>query len=139
MTIRDSRQKLHLGAWLSLVVLFLTVSAAGQAQDPKATTLWWVVFNNPDRCATSPCSGADLRNPEVQATVFYSTGHTTRPDGSVMLVGSVYQTQKPFAGSVETAPIPGNGLKDFEKAEIHLVVRTHGPVIPQYVDQQVLL
>ena len=37
-------------------------------------TLWWVIFNNPEGCATSPCGLPDLFVPEVEAACLAADG-----------------------------------------------------------------
>lgn len=82
-----------------------------------AVTIWAVVFNDPAACE-GPCDAADLGNPAAQAaSVLF--------DGAVIRRGAAW-----FRGRVSpealTAP---------DRAEIHLVVRTHGPVIPGLVEE----
>ena len=111
------------------------VSTAGDAY-----TLWGVVFNNPDNCATSPCSAADIANLDVGASVFYTSSAISAADGGLNLNG------KPAGGGVinfdfelEGGSLPdslfvlvgdpdglaeGNGYG----AEVHFVVDKHPPV-----------
>lgn len=82
-------------------------------------TAWWGVFNNPDQCATRPCSGADFANPAVQGSRLNAGGRIIGPDGS-----AVYSA---FLGLGDTTgAFDGPGLLDPKHAEIHLVVRNHG-------------
>ncbi len=77
-----------------------------------AHTVWAVVFNHPEAC-DGPCDGPDLSNPDVGGA-------------SVRLTGRVVPAPRAtFAGELRT----GDALTNPRGAEIHLIVRTHGPVI----------
>ena len=100
--------------------------------DPNAAyTVWWVIFNNPGACAGSMCGGRDLGNPAVRASVFYAAGFVTGDDGTANISAQVEAGALPMGLDVEpdgtVAGLDGgNGLA----AEVHLVIRGHGPVIP---------
>jgi hypothetical protein len=89
-----------------------------------AYTIWWVVFNHPEHCAgvAGPvrCGMADMANPAVDASALFADG------GIVGRVGVGW-----FSGSLAvddtTGAIMGTGLHDAAGADIHLVVRDHGP------------
>lgn len=65
-----------------------------------AYSIWWVVFNNPEKCAGSmstpkePCGPPDLFNPDVEAAVFNASGAISAADGSLKKNG------KPAGGGV---------------------------------------
>lgn len=105
--------------------------------DPgSAYTVWWIIFNNPEHCGDAGCSGNDLDTPEVKGAVTWATGH---------IIGSTGTGN--FAASLKEGPPKGDtpfglsgdadGLIDATKAEIHLVVRTHGEAIPGLVYEQI--
>jgi hypothetical protein len=91
----------------------------------NAYTAWFVIFNNPKECATNPCSGADVANPHVRAAVLYATGQIAPEDGTADFGA--------FRAVDDTAGQSGVGtamaLEKPLKAEIHLVVRSHGPAL----------
>ena len=108
-------------------------------------TLWFIVFNEPEDCVTPApgggfmCGETDVFiDPEsAMVDILFSGGsiagnnewirlggHRKRGDNS----GSVYS----FLG-VEDPP----GLIDPMGAEVHLVLRSHGPVIPGMVADQI--
>lgn len=102
--------------------------------DGDAVTVWWVIFNYPDECAHPlpelgvPCSVPDLFNPDVAATVMFAAGNIVGTGGratfAAHLAAGQSSTPHPaFAG----AP----GLLNPRGADIHLVVRTHGELVPQ--------
>ncbi len=94
---------------------------------PGAYTNWWVVFNNPSAC-TAPCDLDDLFNltqrAAVQSSVLFGAGGIVTDTG----VGH-------FQAHLEEGVLPtgpgqvgfGPGLLNAEGAEIHYLVRYHGP------------
>ena len=110
-----------------------------ELQAGHAYSLWVVAFNNPDACENG-CGLDDLFRPDVQTTLAYGGGHVVGPSGSATFSGhlqegdtSGFPLDSPFVG------IPGQhlGLVDAATAEIHLVVRDHGEVIPGRVSEQI--
>jgi hypothetical protein len=117
-----------------------------------AYTVWWVIFNAPQNCTDGVCNEDDLFviNDEghiatdefgqrqmdpaalenAQISIQYATGSAIDDDG----IGD-------FAAAVGTGEVPGivlgPGLVDPQTAEVHLVVRTHGPVVKDLFDAQI--
>jgi hypothetical protein len=83
-------------------------------------TAWFGIFNNPDQCATRPCSGADFANPAVMGSRVNFGGRLIGPDGAATYGGFL------SLGDT-TSAFDGPGLLDPKHAEIHMVVRSHGP------------
>lgn len=95
-------------------------------------TAWWAFFNQPKRCATSPCGLPDLNNPDAQPSLLVATGRVVGADGTADF--GAFRAVGDTTGAVF-----GPGLVNAMKAEIHLVVRTHGPAIlddPQTLQAQ---
>jgi hypothetical protein len=94
-----------------------------------AYTIWIVIFNRPENC-TSPggCMAPDLANPAVEGSVVYGTGSIVGMDMVANFHGSLSAGAPPDGIQVNMPAGTVNGLKDSRKAEIHLVVRGHGPV-----------
>jgi len=98
----------------------------------NAYTIWWIIFNNPGACAPTGCSGADFPqnggDPAVEASVMNATGRVADSDGNAwftaFLPGGFMHTN-PASGDVRQAF--GPGLQNVKGAEIHVVVRCHGP------------
>ena len=109
--------------------------------DPEAAyTVWWVIFNHPQACATVPCGPSDLRNPDVGAANFYATGFLTGSDGAANVDARLEAGRLPegvesidFGTGVRPQLRHGNGLR----AEIHTVLRSHGPLAPGWVADQI--
>ncbi len=96
-----------------------TVHAAGLTPG-NVYTFWVTTFNYPKHCATTPCSAADVPNPEVQASLNFGASQIAGEDGTVDF--TAYRAVGDLTGV-----FLGPGLLEPRKAQIHLVVRNHGP------------
>jgi hypothetical protein len=96
-----------------------------------AYTIWWVIFNQPDACTDAPCGLDDLFEPAVQASVLYAAGHVVPPTGRGNFAASLR------AGGPSRQVLFGPALLDSRRAEVHLVVRSHGEPIPGLVHEQI--
>lgn len=97
------------------------------------TTLWWVIFNNPDEC-DGDCGEPDLFNPDVEASCPFADGSIVGGNGharfqDLLKVGEDRNSCLEFFGAED------HGLLDPEGAEVHVVVRSHGPPIPGMVPE----
>lgn len=88
-----------------------------------AYTAWGVIFNNPENC-DGGCGPDDLRRAGVDASVERLTGHVVGNGGNANFGGSLK------VGDTSEA-LFGPGLTDPFGAEIHIVVKDHGPAIPE--------
>jgi len=90
----------------------------------NAYTFWFVVINEPEACENSPCNANDVlkRTNMTKADVGYGDGLIAGADGK-----GHFTTFRPL-GKLPQAWL-GTGFKDPWKAEVHLVVHDHGPVI----------
>lgn len=96
-------------------------------------TLWWVVFNNPEACVAgippvSHCGPPDESTTEAQPSILPATGRIVAADGTARY-GAYLRM-----GDASRA-LFGPGLLDPRGAEIILVLRTHGPKIPQLLSE----
>lgn len=93
-------------------------------------TLWFVAINDPAQCETENCTSKDVlkRSDIVQSDVGYAGGVIVGDDGSASF--NWFQAEGALDGGWF-----GNGLKNGDAAEIHLVVNDHGPVIDGRVDE----
>src|SRR5918993_1101622 len=109
--------------------VFMTFHSQGLAPGTVATA-WWVFFNDPKECATDPCRVADLlSNPASQPSLLYAAGRIVGPDGALDL-GSFRAAGYPTGGeSFPPFPATNPGLLDPKRAEVHIVIRTHGPAL----------
>ena len=99
----------------------------------SAYTTWWFVWNDPSACATDPCTAEDLF---IRGnSVFYAAGFVTDNSGTANLSVHLRSGKLPdglqvlFPGGLKK----GNGFD----AEIHMIVRTHGPILPGSVGEQI--
>jgi hypothetical protein len=103
-------------------------------------TVWWVIFNEPENCSNGVCDvddvlivqdgvvprdadGNRLMNMEGIASANVSIQHAA---GGYAQDGTLHTSASLGIGDVPGI-ILGPGLLDAKNAEIHLVIRTHGP------------
>jgi hypothetical protein len=98
--------------------------------DPGTYTNWFVIFNNPGACASFPCTGPDLALPAVNGSVLFATGNVVGESGNGGFAAHLSEGDT-------TGALFGPGLLDSRAAEVHLVVRYHGPVIPALMPAQI--
>lgn len=93
----------------------------------RVLTLWIMVFNTPEGCATSPCSVPDLENPAASGDWLYGGGILTA--GSLVTMGgSLGRDDDSGSGWIEIGfPDFALGLTDPFNAEVILAVHSHGP------------
>ena len=101
-----------------------------------AYTLWVVIFNDPDACATAPCSPNDLFNPDAKPDMVYGAGVVASGSGTATLAGRTIVGDVSRSVQAPTGLL-SNGLLDPYGAEIHLVVHDHGPVIPEFMPDMI--
>ncbi len=108
-----------------------TVSASGV--EPGVYTLWWVVWNAPEACATAfACTDADLFDPDVGVDIGYGGGALVGPNGRLHLASHLSEEADLTGFPTEFGvPLSNTGLVDARHAEIHLVIRSHGPVVTE--------
>jgi hypothetical protein len=111
----------------------LRARIAAGALDPNAAyTIWWVVWNDPRRC-NGACGGDDIGIPGN--SVFYAAGFLTGTDGTANVSAELSAGRLPngldvlVPGGLQ----PGRGLR----AEVHMVIRSHGPALVGSVASQI--
>ena len=97
--------------------------------EPNAPyTMWWVTFNRPHRCLEPhACALIDLSDPRVDAGVFFAGGRMTDAYGQADFTGEIDYGELPKGN--DQIPFPGIEAPIKRGAEIHLVVRAHGPAL----------
>ena len=103
-------------------------------------TLWWVVWNDPAKCQNypQPCDDADFGiADQVKVEVMFASGGIALADGSIAMSGHL--SENDISGSINGLfELPNfGGLNDAETAEVHLVLRSHGPQIPGQTGAQI--
>ena len=103
---------------------------AGELMAGEATTLWAVVFNNPDACV-GECDDPDLfENPDTQADLMYVAGSVANARGEIQFASGIAEGDT-SESIMHLFGLPGWGIIDARTAEIHLVVRSHGQAIAE--------
>jgi hypothetical protein len=101
-----------------------------ELQPGHAMTLWFIVFNNPDACATRPCSAADLFNPVVQGDFLLGAGNIVGGTGQAVYGGALQVGDTRGSGMIEIGLTElAVGLLNPFGAEIQLAVHSHGPAL----------
>lgn len=101
--------------------------------EPGAYTNWFVIFNDPLSCMTIPCGEDDLDPDDkngVGSSVLFATGNVVGASGKGGFAAHLSE------GDTNGA-LFGPGLIDSRVAEVHLIVRYHGPVIPALMPAQI--
>jgi hypothetical protein len=102
-----------------------------------AVTMWMVVFNKPENCSATPCVEGDVA-PGTAAMVDVINVGGSLVGGSGKATVAAHQNVGEAGYSVfEQLGAPSPGLMDAGAAELHLVVRTHGPAIPGLVYEMI--
>jgi len=113
----------------------VTVQASVEGVTPGAYTLWWVMWNNPEACGADGCTDADFGTPGLDVDIGYATGHVVGNGGKLTLVAHVAEGGSLSGFPTEFGITSGSGLLDALNAEIHIVIRSHGPTIPGVVGE----
>lgn len=141
----DSDTELPGGATLKSTVNDVWVTIHAQQLDANAAyTIWAIVFNQPDACITAPdsptrCGSSDLTatpNP-AEASAFVVGGFVTGGDGTVNVSAHLQGGPLPegtdvlwgVGGRNDNGSEPGLRTDNGLLAEIHFILRTHGPII----------
>lgn len=99
-------------------------------------TVWWVAFNDPSECS-GDCGEDDLGNEDVGVTVAYAAGGVVDPKGRARFHS--FLPRNDISGTLRVPGFlqdPPAGLDDPDDAEVHMVVRSHGPVIADQIYEQ---
>lgn len=105
-----------------------TLSTRGLHPDATYTN-WWVSFNNPESCLIPcGCGAADFDNADVDIGVFWATGRFSDGVGQADFSAEVDYGELP-AGADQVPFFPAFASPIVPGAEIHLIVRAHGPTV----------
>jgi hypothetical protein len=106
--------------------VFMSLYTSGLTEG-SVVTLWWAIFNNPKVCATPhSCGVPDLFNPDVEASIQYAGGSVIGVEQSAKFGGFLAAGDNTGFQILPGMPNPAPGIINTKKAEIHLVIRTHG-------------
>lgn len=100
---------------------------------PGAYTVWWIIFNDPSACIDG-CDGSDLRDsegvPNPGTSVAFASGKVVKKNGK----GNFRAKLKVGDNS---GALFGPGLTNLSGAEIHMVIRYHGPKVKAFMPAQI--
>jgi hypothetical protein len=108
--------------------------------EPRHThTIWWVIFNDPSLCidgapdGSFQCGMGDLlvMGGAAEGTLAHATGNVVGGSGKGNFGASLR------VGDTSGVIDGGDGLTNPRGAEIHLVVRSHGPKNPEWMPDQI--
>ena len=102
--------------------------------DRGAYTVWWIVWNDPSEC-TNGCGEDDLGVPGN--FVGFATGGGVGASGNGGFGASLRVGDEGVPGETLLVSNDGMGLTDPADAEVHLVVRYHGPIVPAEMPGQI--
>lgn len=118
----------------------VSMTATIEGLDPGyAYTMWWVIWNVPGNCATpNACSDDDFGIADaVQVEVIYAAGHVAGGSGKATFGGSLKENDNSKSINADFGLPDYGGLQDARAAEVHLVLRSHGPAVPGIIDEQI--
>lgn len=98
-------------------------------------TIWTVIFNRPQHCMDG-CNGPDLSDATVRGSVVFGGSYIAGANGTGNFNDSVDKGAPPAGLQVNVPAGTANGLIDPMKAEVHLVLRTHGSPVEGHADVQ---
>lgn len=104
-----------------------------------AYTIWWVIWNRPENC-DGPCDEPDFFiADQVEVDVLYAAGHVVGASGKGNFSGTLKAGDDSESINELFLLPPAGGLQEGNtlKAEVHLVLRSHGPAIPGMVNDQI--
>jgi len=120
----------------------ITVNFKAENLNPGTYTIWWVIWNKPENCAVeNACEDTDFPNfANVEVEVMYAAGHVVGNNGKGNFSGHLNVDDASGSINQEFFGLPtfgglqaGNTLD----AEVHIVLRTHGPKVPGLVNEQI--
>ncbi len=96
----------------------------------QAVTLWFIFFNEPGKCSTSPCSvPADVFNDEAKADFHFGSGQVIRSHGRATFAAHLPVGDTSFSGKAEVGAGPAVPLTKPARAEVVLALHSHGPAL----------
>ncbi|MBT8305793.1 MAG: hypothetical protein KJN85_02535 [Maribacter sp.] len=120
----------------------ITVNFKAENLHPGAYTIWWVIWNEPQNCITpGACVEDDFGNPvAVEVEVMYAGGHVVGNNGKGNFSAHLNagdDSPESMNTSFGFPSVGGLRVGNTFDAEIHVVLRTHGPSVPGVVNEQI--
>jgi hypothetical protein len=122
-------------AWLKRNDNGVTARGSVHGAAPGVYTMWWTIWNTPEGCFVPfGCSEPDLFNPNAGLAVGFAGGGVVGPNGELHVTARLRE-----GAAVGRFPYPEfqavgvqlteESLTDSRHAEVHLVLRSHGPKV----------
>jgi hypothetical protein len=106
-----------------------------------AATIWWVIFNNPQNCAFTPCGGPGFEDffdgENTGLAMLYAAGTVVSNNGIAVFAGHLKEGVIVEGANFPIFGQPERPLYDSETADIRLVLRSHGPKITGQIHAQI--
>ena len=103
-------------------------------------TVWWVIFNNPENCAYSPCGGPGFEDffdgENTGLAMLFAGGTVVSNSGIATFAGHLKEGVINEGANFPIFGQPERPLVDSETADLRYVVRSHGPKITGQVHEQ---
>lgn len=105
-----------------------------------AYTLWWTVWNKPGECIEPGLCGLDdfANAVEVEVELMNASGGIINEDGTATFTAflDINDNSESINESIFGLPTFG-GLQNALEAQVTMVLRSHGPVVPEIVAEQI--
>lgn len=124
----------------------ITVNFKAENLYPGAYTIWWVIWNKPENCAVEDeCMEPDFPLPGsivngVGVEVMYAGGHVVGNNGKGNFSARLNagdDSPESMNTSFGFPSVGGLAVGNTFDAEVHVVLRTHGPSVPGLINEQI--
>jgi len=101
-------------------------------------TIWWVIWNKPENCTVpGACSDADFAIADmVEVEVLAGTGIKADASGTATFIATLNENDITGSYNAPFGLPAAGGLQDAQLAEVHIVLRSHGPAIAGQINAQ---
>jgi len=101
-------------------------------------TIWWVIWNKPENCTVpGACSDIDLAIADlVEVEVLTGSGLEADSSGTATFTATLNENDITGSYNVPFGLPAAGGLQDAQLAEVHIVLRSHGPKITDQFNAQ---
>jgi len=120
----------------------ITVNFKATGLNPGAYTIWWVIWNKPGECIIpGECDEPDFGQAVlVEVEVMYAAGHVVGNNGKGNFSAHLNagdDTPESMNTAFGFPSVGGLHIGNTFDAEVHIVLRTHGPAVPGLVNDQI--
>ena len=106
-----------------------------------AYTLWWVIWNKPENCTDypEPCLDTDFTIADkVEVEFLYANGLVADSNGDILFTATLNENDNLNSINASVFEFPEfGGLQDAQKAEVHFILRSHGPAVDGIINQRI--